>query len=76
MNLQVENVPPDLYERLRRHARSHNRTMSDVVIIAVEHELARHEWRERHARRPGVDLGVSAAALLEEVRDTRRRELG
>ena len=75
MNLQIENVPRDLYRRLRRHARSHKRTMSHVVIIAIEHELARHEWRERHARRPGVDLGVSAAALLEQERRTGRPKL-
>jgi len=76
MNLQVKNVPSELHERLRRHAHSVKSTMSDVVLTAIEHELARHEWRERHAGRPSVDLGVSAAALLEDVRGTRRQELG
>ena len=76
MNLQVKKVPPDLHERLRRHARIHNSTMSDVVLAAIENELARHAWRERHAGRPGVDLGVSAASLLEEERASRQQELG
>ena len=76
MNLQVKNVPSELHERLRRHARFLNSTMSDVVLGAIERELARHEWRKRHAGRPGVDLGVSAAALLEEVRGARSQELG
>lgn len=76
MNLQVKNVPSKLHERLRRHANSLNCTMSDVVLAAIEHELARHEWRKRHAGRPGVDLGVSAASLLEAVRGARSKELG
>ncbi len=76
MNLQVKNVPSTLHERLRRHANSLNCTMSDVVLSAIEHELARHEWRKRHADRPGVDLGVSAASLLEAVRGARSEELG
>ena len=76
MNLQVKNVSPDLHQRLRRHADVHNRTMSDVVLAAIENELARHAWRERHAGRSGVDLGVTAASLLEEERATRHRELG
>ena len=76
MNLQVKNVPPELHDRLRRHAHSLNCTMSDVVLAAIKHELARHEWRKRHASRPGVDLGVSAASLLEAVRGARSQELG
>lgn len=76
MNLQVKNVPTELHERLRRHAHSIKSTMSDIVLAAIERELARHAWRERHTGRPSVDLGVSAASLLEEVRGTRHQELG
>lgn len=76
MNLQVKNVPSELHERLRRHARSLNCTMSDVVLTAIRHELARHDWRKRHTGRSRVDLGVSAASLLEDVRGTRSQELG
>lgn len=75
MNLQVKNVPPELHERLRRHAHSVKSTMSDVVLAAIERELARHEWHERHTGRPSVDLGVSAASLLEEARGARSQEL-
>ena len=71
MNLQVRNVPPELHERLRRHARARNRSMGEVVLDAVEHELARQEWHERFARRPVTDLGVTAASLLEEARGDR-----
>ena len=74
MNLQVKNVPRELHERLRRHAHKRNRTMSDVVLAAVEHELARSEWRERFSRRPAADLDIGAASLLEEARRERGRQ--
>ena len=35
-NLQVRNIPEDLHDRLRRHARARRRTMSAVVLGAVE----------------------------------------
>ena len=72
--LQVRNVPDDLHERLRRYALEHNPTMSEVVLIAVERELARWEWRKRLAQRPKTDLGVEAATLLSEERALRDME--
>ena len=76
MNLQVKNVPPELHERLRRHARASRRTMSAVVLAAVERELAREEWQERVARRPTTQLAVSAAELLDQERRNRDEQLG
>ena len=76
VNLQVRNIPDDLHERLRRHAREHNLTMSEVVLIAVERELARWEWRKRLAQRPKTDLRVEAATLLAEERSLRDLETG
>ena len=74
-NLQVINIPDDLHERLRRYAREHNRTMSEAVLIAVERELARWDWRKRLAQRPKTDLGVEAATLLAEERSLRDKEI-
>lgn len=73
-NLQVRNVPVDLHERLRRHAREHNRSMSAVVLSAVERELALGAWRKRLAQRPPTNLGVDAATLLADERATRDAE--
>ncbi len=73
-NLQVRNIPDELHERLRRHAREHNCTMSAVVLAGVERELVRWEWRERLAQRPETDLGVDAAALLADARALRDAE--
>ena len=75
-NLQVKNLPDDLHERLRRHARANNRTISAAVVVAVERELAQADWRERLALRPETDLGVTAAALLAEERSQRAGETG
>ncbi len=75
-NLHVRNFPDDVYERLRRYARENDRTMSSVVIGALERELARLEWPERLARLPKTDLGVDAATLIAEERRRRDQELG
>ncbi len=70
-NLQVENIPDELHERLRRCARERNCTLSAAVLAALERELARWEWRARLAERPPTDLGVPAATLLREARAER-----
>ena len=74
-NLQVRNISDDLHDRLRRHARENNCTISATVLTAVEQELARWEWRKRLAQRPETDLGIEAAALLVEERSLRDVEM-
>ena len=77
-NLQVKNVPDELHERLRRHARRNNCTLSAAVLTAIEKELERAEWRERMANRPIIDLGAgeTAAEAVEAERALRDKELG
>ena len=75
-NLQIKDMPDTLHERLRRCARENNCTMRAVVFTAIERELARWEWRKRLDLRPETDLGVEAAALLEEERTRRDGEIG
>jgi hypothetical protein len=60
---------------LRRYAQEHECTLGDVVLKALERELARCEWHERLAQRSTTDLGVSAASLLEQERQQRERDL-
>ena len=74
--LHVRNIPDDLYERLRRHARENNCSMSTVVFRAVQRELERWEWRKRLAQRQTTDLGVDAATLLSDERTQRDLETG
>ena len=75
-NLQIKNIPDALHERLRRHARENNCTMSAAVLSAIERELARWEWRQHLAQRPETTLGVEAATLLMEERSLRDLETG
>ncbi|MBI2357997.1 MAG: toxin-antitoxin system HicB family antitoxin [Deltaproteobacteria bacterium] len=74
-NLQVKNIPASMHQRLRRYARRRKCTIGEVVLSAVERELARTEWHERLAKRPITNLGISAASLLEEERRLRDAEL-
>jgi plasmid stability protein len=73
-NLQVKNIPHALHQRLRRYAREHKCTLSEVVLNALERELVRREWHERLAQRPTTDLGASAASLLAQERQQREQE--
>ena len=75
-NLQVKNIPDDLHERLRRHARENHCTLSASVLAALESELARWEWRKHLAQRPKTSLGIPAAELLMEERSLRDPEIG
>ena len=70
-NLQVRNIPDELYERLREHAGKGNRTIRATVLAAVERELAWAEWERSLAEDPTTDLGIDAATLLAEARPAR-----
>jgi plasmid stability protein len=74
-NLQVKNIPDTLHQRLRHYAQKHRCTLSDIVLMALERELARREWHERLVMRPTIDLGTSAASLLTQERYQRERDL-
>lgn len=65
-NLQVGNIPDNLYERLRKHARRGNRTISATVLAAVGRELAWSEWESRLARQPTTNFGVAATTSLAD----------
>ncbi|MFW5876538.1 MAG: FitA-like ribbon-helix-helix domain-containing protein [Myxococcota bacterium] len=75
-NLQVKNVPPELYERLRTEAEQEGRPMRDLVLEALDRELGRRAMLARLAGRQPVDLGRPAARALEEARAERERDAG
>jgi hypothetical protein len=74
-NLQVKNVPADLYRRIKRHAQRQGQTLRDLVLEAVRREIARSEFQERIVRREPVDLRQPAARTLEEIRAERDGEV-
>ena len=70
-NLQIEDMPDTLHERLRRYARENNCSMRAAALSAIEREL-----QKRLAQRPETDLGVEAATLLMEERARSDSEIG
>ena len=74
-NLQVRNVPEPLHDRLRNLAREKNRTMSSVVLTAIEREVERLEFYRRMSEAPTTELGIDAATLIREERALREAEL-
>lgn len=73
-NLQVKNVPNDLYERLRSYADERNSTISAVVLSAVERELDKANMIKRLAERSSVELSSSSAELVRQERVLRESE--
>lgn len=73
-NLQVKNVPSDLYERLRSYADERNSTISAVVLTAVERELDKANMAKRLAERSSVELTNSAAEMVRQERVLRESE--
>lgn len=74
-NIQVKNIPEKLHNRLRRYAREQDCTLAEIILEAIEREVARREWRKRFAARPKTQLGISAADLLEQERRERESNL-
>jgi len=74
-NIQVKNIPEKLHNRLRRYAREQECTLGEIVLEAIEREVARREWHKRFSGRPSTKLFSSAAELLELERRQRDSEL-
>ena len=74
-NLQVKNIPESLHQQLRRCAKRRKTTLGEIVVEAVKRELARNAFHDRMTKRSPVNLGVSAASLLEEERQQRNQEI-
>jgi hypothetical protein len=70
-SIQVKSVPKSVHQRLRRLSKLSHRTIGEIVLEAVKRELSREEFITRLKTRASVDLGSSAAALLEEERRIR-----
>lgn len=70
-NLQVKNIPDELYESLRAYARENNCTISAAVVSAVEAKVAMARFSRRLAERPATYLPYAAADVLTEERAER-----
>lgn len=70
-NVQLKNLSDDLHQQLRDTAAETHTTISDLVRVTIERELARRRWQSAFATRARTDLRTSAAELLQEARDER-----
>jgi plasmid stability protein len=75
-NLQVKNVPDDLFRKIRRYAAQEGRTIRDFVLEAVRAKVAREEFAARLRKRTPVVLARRPGEIVDEVRRDRDRELG
>ena len=74
-NIQVKNIPERLHNKLRSYAREQDTTLGEIVLEAIEREIARREWHKRFVGRPTTRLRNSAAQLLEQERRLRDSDL-
>ncbi len=74
-NIQVKNIPEKLHNRLLRYAREEQCTLGEIILEAIEREVARRDWHKRFVGRPRTFLGSSAAKLLENERRQREGDL-
>jgi len=74
-NIQVKNIPEGLHNKLRRYAREQEITLSEIILEAIEREVARREWHKRFTNRPTTRLRSSAAQLLDQERRLRDNDL-
>jgi hypothetical protein len=74
-SIQVKNISAGLHNKLRRLAREQEITIGEIVLEAIEREVARREWRKRFTSRPTTRLRSTAAELLEQERRLRDSNL-
>ena len=70
-NLQVKNLPDDVYEQLRRLAKQRNTTISATVRHALDRELESATWWDNWDKTPRSNIKINAVELLREARNLR-----
>jgi antitoxin FitA len=73
-DLQIRGIPIATRDRLRRKAKSNGVSMSQYLIDLIDREvdtMPLDEWIAMVRKNPPVDIGMSAADVLKEVRDER-----
>ena len=71
-DLQIRGIPVKTRDALRRKAESKGLSMSQYLIDLIGREVETmplEQWIAWVRKNPPVDIGMSAADLLKEVRD-------
>ena len=74
IDIQIKNVPDEMYERLARYARKSKTTLNDVVVEALELEIEQIELHEWIAAQPVRHFDISPSEWLSRHR-ARRDEI-
>jgi len=77
--ITLKGIPDDLYERLKRSAKAHHRSLNSEVIACLERQLTPHvpSTDERLARARKLRAGVASAELdPQEIAEAIRQGRG
>ncbi len=70
-NLQVKNLPDELYDQLRELAKERGLTISATVRETLEREVESAAWWRRWDSLPTRNRDFNASELLHEARELR-----
>lgn len=71
-DLQIRGIPVATRDKIRRKARSKGVSMSQYLIDLIDQDVEKmplDDWLAMVGKDPPIDIGMSAADLLKEVRD-------
>ncbi len=68
-NMTIKNIPDDLYEKLKKRAQEHDRSMNNEVISCLKHTLqgGRVDPEAFLARVEAMQRQVSMPPLTDEI---------
>ena len=75
VNLQVNDVPDELYQRVRWLAARRDSSIDSVILEAIEQAVRREEWWERWESRPTFDGEIDSVRWIREAREENDRKL-
>ena len=75
VDLQVKDVPDELYQRIRWLADRRDSSIDSVILEAIEQAIRREEWWERWASRPTFDGEIDSVRWIREAREENDRKL-
>ena len=75
VDLQVKDVPDELYQRVRWLADRRDSSVDSVILEAIEQAVQREEWWERWESRPTFDGEIDSVRWIREAREENDRKL-
>ena len=76
-NLNIEDLPDDLHQRLSKQADKQGCSISELALGAILRDIERLELRERLQELPLTERGeIDGATLIRQERALRDMELG